>query len=101
MTSTTIAMEKVSQIDLDPINRLLKYENSTFWTDAVISDAEANYRRFLAMNLLYPTETIVVNKIIDDYWHQHILDTEKYAADCQIVFGHFLHHYPYFGINGD
>lgn len=30
-----------------------------------------------------------------------ILDTEKYAQDCERVFGYFLHHFPYFGMRGE
>jgi hypothetical protein len=33
-------------------------------------------------------------------WHTHILDTAKYAADSEQVFGFFLHHFPYFGLRG-
>lgn len=101
MDTITTAMEKVSEIDLSPINKVLQYENPAFWTDENLTETEANYRRLLALNLLYPSETLVVNKILDDYWHQHILDTRKYADDCQKIFGYFLHHYPYFGINGE
>jgi len=101
MSALASAIEKVNQIDLAPINKLLQYENPAFWTDDVLAATEANYRRLLVMNLLYPSETIVVNKILDDYWHQHILDTYKYANDCQTIFGYFLHHDPYFGVNGE
>ena len=52
--------------------------------------------RFLALNLLYPSETLAVNRLLDDYWHYHILDTRKYAQDCERLFGSLLHHYPYF-----
>ena len=31
----------------------------------------------------------------------HILDTRKYAEDCDKLFGYFLHHFPYFGMRGD
>lgn len=99
--TTTSEMEKVNQIDLSPINKVLQYENPTFWTNEILAETELSYRRLLVLNLLYPNETIVVNKIVDDYWHQHILDTKKYAEDCEKVFGYFLHHYPYFGINGE
>lgn len=37
---------------------------------------------------------------MDIFWHYHILDTAKYAEDCNEIFGYFLHHYPYFGMNG-
>ncbi len=31
----------------------------------------------------------------------HILDTRKYAADCETTFGYFLHHFPYLGLRGE
>jgi hypothetical protein len=101
MIDVEAALAKVSQIDLAPINKVLQHENPVLWTDPTIRATEANYRLLLALNLLYPSEHLVVNKILDDYWHQHILDTRKYAEDCQQIFGYFLHHYPYFGIEGE
>ena len=95
------ALAAVSQIDLTPINKKLQHENPSRWTDETLFEAETNYRRFLALNLLHPSESLSVNEMLDDYWHQHILDTRKYAADCEKVFGFFLHHYPYFGIEGE
>jgi hypothetical protein len=38
---------------------------------------------------------------VDTFWHYHILDTLKYAEDCQAVFGYFLHHFPYLGLRGE
>ena len=35
------------------------------------------------------------------FWHCHILDTKKYADDCQHALGFFLHHFPYFGMRGE
>jgi hypothetical protein len=96
----TRALQTVSQIDLAPINKKLQFEDPTFWTDELIAETETNYRRFLVLNLLHPSETLSVNEAVDEYWHQHILDTRKYVADCETVFGYFLHHYPYFGIDG-
>ena len=37
-------------------------------------------------------------KIVDEIWHQHILDTAAYRRDCEAIFGRFLDHYPYFGM---
>lgn len=95
------ALEAVNEIDLSPINRKLQYDDPETWTDETLAEAELNYRRFLALNMLHQSESLVVNQILDDYWHQHILDTRKYAADCQKLFGFFLHHYPYFGMDGE
>jgi hypothetical protein len=48
----------------------------------------------------HPETTVAPSKEIDKFWHAHILDTMKYAEDCQQVFGYFLHHFPYFGLRG-
>ncbi|MFC4006942.1 glycine-rich domain-containing protein [Nonomuraea purpurea] len=97
----TAALAAVAQIDLTPINAKLRHDDPEFWTDEVIAQAELDYRRFLALNILRPATALSVNKTLDEYWHQHILDTRKYAADCDMVFGRFLHHYPYFGLEDE
>jgi hypothetical protein len=63
--------------------------------------AEQEYRRFLALHLAYPHADIVPCKLVDEIWHQHILDTRAYHEDCDSIFGAYLHHFPYFGIRGD
>jgi len=37
---------------------------------------------------------------VDAFWHGHILETQSYWRDCLVLFGKYLHHYPYFGIRG-
>lgn len=54
------------------------------------------YARFMALGRVFGGE--VPSKVIDEVWHAHILDTRRYAADCERVFGQFVHHYPYFGM---
>jgi hypothetical protein len=71
------------------------------WTLDETQMAEKWYRRFLALCKMYPKFPVVPNYYIDSFWHQHILDTKAYAKDCKAVFGSFLHHFPYFGLNGD
>ena len=63
--------------------------------------AEREYRRFLTLKKLYPAAELVPNKVLDEFWHAHILDTASYHKDCEAVFGHYLHHFPYFGIYGE
>jgi hypothetical protein len=70
------------------------------WTEEECDIAEEEYIKFLALKRAYPEIDIVPNKMVDMIWHQHILDTKKYAEDCDMIFGYFLHHYPYFGMNG-
>jgi len=63
--------------------------------------AEREYRRYLTLKKLYPGKELVPNKLVDEFWHAHILDTVAYHADCSSVFGFYLHHFPYFGICGE
>ena len=76
-------------------------EEGKGFTPQRLAQAEMDYRRFLHLHLLYPGLEIVPTKLIDEVWHQHILDTRAYAKDCQELFGEFLHHYPYFGMHGE
>jgi len=71
------------------------------WTQEQADAAETWYKRFLTLHVLYPNHRNVPNSPIDAFWHGHILDTRKYAQDCESMFGRMFHHYPYFGLNGD
>jgi hypothetical protein len=53
------------------------------------------------MHLAYPDRDIVPCKLVDEIWHQHILDTTAYRTDCESVFGRFLAHFPYFGMRNE
>lgn len=98
---TDAAFFRVEKIDLSLINNKLVSEQPEKWTPELIERSEYLYRRFLVLHAIYPQEDLVPTTLIDEYWHQHILDTKKYASDCEFLFGQFLHHDPYFGINGE
>ncbi|MBN8885171.1 MAG: glycine-rich domain-containing protein-like [Rudaea sp.] len=69
------------------------------WSIAKVDETEREYRAFLQLVRSFPNKSdIAPTRDVDRLWHHHILDTEKYAADCQRLFGVFLHHYPYSGI---
>lgn len=70
------------------------------WTQHQCEMAERWYRRFLTLALTDGSEAIVPPQPVDKFWHKHILDTQKYIADCEAVFGSYLHHFPYFGLRG-
>lgn len=102
-TTSGIA-EQVQQIDLTMILKKIMEPapEGKGWTIAKARIVEMWYRRYLSLVLKYGKQVkIVPNYLIDAMWHQHILDTAKYQQDCREVFGYFLHHYPYFGLNGD
>jgi cytidine deaminase len=94
--------EAISELDLDPIKVKLMHEPSgEGWTLERANAVEVEYRRFLHLTKAFPNEEIAPVEDVDTFWHYHILDTMKYADDCQAVFGHFLHHFPYVGLRGD
>jgi hypothetical protein len=92
----------IRALDLDPIKlKLMDPEEGQGWSRDYADRMEMAYRRFLTLLATHPEETLAPCKDIDKFWHGHILDTLKYAEDCERVFGHFLHHFPYFGMRGD
>lgn len=94
-------LRAIAALDLDPIKiKLMDAEEGQGWSREQVDRVEAGYRRFLVLLAKYPEKTIAPSKDIDKFWHGHILDTVKYAADCESTFGYFLHHFPYFGMRG-
>src|SRR5712691_2901882 len=92
----------IQALDLEPIKfKLMDPEEGQGWSREYVDQMEIAYKRFLTLVVTHPDETIAPTKDIDKFWHGHILDTMKYAEDCQNVFGYFLHHFPYFGMRGE
>src|SRR6266568_4857553 len=92
----------IEALDLDPIKlKLMDPEEGQGWSREYAGRMELAYKRFLTLLVTHPEETIAPSKDVDKFWHGHILDTLKYAEDCQNVFGNFLHHFPYFGMRGE
>ncbi|WP_332848057.1 glycine-rich domain-containing protein [Massilia sp. S19_KUP03_FR1] len=99
---TSSAIDAINALDLGPIKtKLMHAASGEGWTAAHTDSVEAEYRRFLTLMKLYPNESTAPLVDVDTFWHYHILDTAKYAADCAAAFGYFLHHYPYLGLAGE
>lgn len=95
-------VEAIFALDLDPIKfKLMDQKEGQGWSRAKVDAVELEYRRFLALTAKYPEQVIAPNTDVDKFWHGHILDTMKYAEDCEKVFGYFLHHFPYFGMRDE
>jgi len=91
----------IEALDLDPIKlKLMDPEEGQGWSREYAERMELAYKRFLTLLATHPEETLAAGKDVDKFWHGHILDTLKYAEDCDKVFGCFLHHFPYFGMRG-
>lgn len=94
-------MEAAERINLEPIMvKLMDQKDGEGWTLERAQKVAQEYRRFLALCRKYPDCSIVPYGDLDTFWHYHILDTAKYAADCDDFFGYFLHHFPYLGMRG-
>jgi len=91
-----------SSVNLSNVRmKLADPEEGKGYGDTHLALMETEYRKFLVLHLLYPGGEIVPCKLVDEFWHSHILDTIAYRADCHILFGAFLDHFPYFGMRGE
>jgi hypothetical protein len=92
----------IAELDLDPIKvKLMHKESGEGWSLEKANAVEFEYRRFLQLMKMYPGEQTAPLFDVDTFWHYHILDTMKYADDCEQVFAYFLHHFPYIGLRGE
>jgi hypothetical protein len=94
-------INRLNNLDIEPIIFQFMNMEETRWSLEKADRVAQEYRCFLYLVWKYPGKVIVPNKVIDQFWHQHIIDTEKYHQDCHAVFGYFLHHFPYFGMRGE
>lgn len=99
-TDVQMFIRKLTQLDLEPIAYRLIHSNQEKWNIKQTNQAISAYLMFLLLVYLYPNSQLVPNQEIDRVWHYHILDTIKYAEDCEMLFGRFIHHFPYFGKRG-
>ncbi len=91
----------IAKLDLEMVKmKLREPEEGENWTIEQCESAEIEYKRYLHLCKMYG-KGIVPNKIMDVFWHYHILDTIAYSNDCNEVFGYYLHHFPYFGMRGE
>ncbi len=94
--------QAIAELDLEPIKvKLMHEESGEGWSLEMATSVVADYRRFLYLMKMHPNEEAAPLMDVDIFWHYHILDTMKYAVDCDKVFGYFKHHFPYIGLRGD
>lgn len=97
-----VMLSSIAAIDFTMVKmKLMDTEEGAGWTANYTDRVELEYRRYLALSRNYPDKAVVPSKVVDTFWHFHILDTQAYVDDCDKVFGYFLHHYPYFGMRGE
>ncbi len=81
---------RVESLDLSPmVFQLVTYLG---WTPQRAAAAERRYRRFFYLKTVLPNGMASPTRLVDDFWHQHIINTRNYEPDCLRVAGRFLHH---------
>jgi len=90
----------IAALDLESVKlRMMDDELGEGWSREYADSIEAAYKTYLSMLVKYPddAEDILLSKDVDEFWHTHILQTVRYARDCETTFGNFLHHDPHIG----
>ena len=100
--NTDNVMNAIAALDLEPVKtKLMHVASGEGWSRSKADALDVEYRRFLYLMFAFPDEATAPTVDVDTFWHYHILDTMKYAADCEKTFGFFLHHYPHLGMEGE
>lgn len=85
--------QRLARVDLTAVMERVAAE--TDWTAEQCTVAEQMYRQFLTLcSQRKPGQALVPPQAADEVWHTHIMFTKQYAADCELLFGEFLHHNP-------
>jgi hypothetical protein len=92
--------QAIDELDFERIKAKLQHRHHGALSADAVSRAETGYRQFLKLIAKYPDAPVVPSQAVDEFWHMHILDTQRYGADCARIFGYMVHHDPYLGIDG-
>lgn len=87
--------QRLSRIDLSKVMEHVRED--TGLGDADLARAEDLYRKFLTLCAQKPEMNIVPPRLVDAVWHAHITFTRQYMADCELLFGSYMHHNPGIG----
>ena len=92
------SLHYINSIDFTAI--IDKLVNQMGWLQSHALETCDLYRKFLILKKKYGhLYNLPPSEDIDEFWHMHILDTKAYRKDCDIIFDHYLDHYPYLGID--
>ena len=94
MFERLLAKRHIGQLDLDSIR--LKVIEKYGWSSEKTSEVELGYRRFLYALAENRTGLSISPPAVevDEFWHEHILNTPKYREDCDRIFGRYMDHTP-------
>ena len=87
-----MSQSEIRSLSLAAVRMRLAREEG--WPASRISMAVTNYKKFLILALGRDGASLMTNPDADMVWHYHILDSRAYMADCDRIFGSYLHHIP-------
>jgi hypothetical protein len=88
---------EIEHIRFDLIGWKMRDSNNCSFSDDEVEFAIGEYKRFITLKVENPSARLSPTKMMDEAWHYHILDTKRYAKDCQVLYGDFVHHSPSYG----
>jgi hypothetical protein len=91
----------INRIDLTTLKQQLTLppaRGGHSWTAERADTAEVKYKKWLFLQRKYEDLLQSPGSEVDIVWHFHILDSRAYIRDTARIFGHYLQHYPYFGM---
>ena len=89
-------INKINQIDDFDFSKTLKKVNADLGglTAKYLQEGIENLKRYYVVALLDPLNEHAVSRLVDPFWHAHILHTKDYEFFCQSIFGQYIHHQP-------
>ena len=105
-------MSAVARASAQPasVTRLMVWDLSTIfqylverkrWSRRRCEKVCQEYRRFLALCLMYPEARLSPPEDVDEMWHTHILFTKAYRAFCDDTKGEYIDHTPFLKADRD
>ena len=96
--ATQALMERLGSLDFDPLLQKLwtcHGHQKDGWSRSRLYKAVQSYACFLLDAALCPGVPLpATSGDMDEVWHCHILQTQKYTDDCDTLLGYYLHHEP-------
>ncbi len=90
----TTVESRINEESLDLIRSKMNDTPELGLDEEEVEMSVEEYRRFLVLKMENPGVKLAPTDLMDKAWHTHILDTRRYAEDCEAMFGRFLHHHP-------
>jgi hypothetical protein len=98
----TVTVQDVMSLDLSRFVQKLTKNHAKFFPNASTAERGIEeYKKFFALIATNPKVALTPSYIVDEVWHNHILDTKAYMSDCDKFLGKYLHHNPGFASSAE